>query len=115
MSMDCTISQEYLNRLIFFICYGSVKENIWYGICWQVVDVQLIKDRIPVREGGGRFKGYNEQGFAFNRNYYPPIYKVVLEKKGKTREFKICTDNPPEINTIQTYRIERRGNRMLYY
>lgn len=82
----------------------------------KVVDVQLIRDKTQARgEEMPRFKGYSEEGFAFNRDHYPPIYEVTLEKRGKTREFRICTDNPPEIGSNKIYRVERRGDGTLYY
>ena len=111
---------------------GLLKKIFGMEFEGKVVEVELIEDSSKVSDGkkrfadlqvsrqdfeitpGGRFKGYTEDRFAFNKDYFPAIYKIVLENKGKRREFRVCTDNPPEIDSNQTYRTDK-GNRILYY
>lgn len=94
-------------------------ENLLGRFRGTVVRVVRTQDRTQLNQSvdmPGRFKGYNEEGLAFNRSYIPPVYSVTLQnKKGRKREFNISTDNPPEVGTKIVYRIKRIRNGTLYY
>ncbi len=97
-----------MTRCIRALFGGVHLEDITGKFRGRVVEVNEIQGKAALPDWMKSYKGYTEEGVAFNRDHIPPTYEVTLQnKKGRQREFLVETNLPPEMGSEQTFRVNQ--------